>query len=93
MDIFITFLSVALLLAAIAPVLMAGGACIAAFMLQKDIFKHLLLTLSTIGSLLLCALLVTGPIASQAMVLKALLFAAPVWADYWLFKKLLFKPV
>jgi hypothetical protein len=92
MDIVTTLTSVVLLLAAIAPVLMAGGPCIAAFMMQKDILKHLLLTLSTVATLLLCALLVTGPLASQAMVTKALLFALPVWAEYLVLKKLLFKP-
>lgn len=90
-DLLLTLLAAALLLAAIAPVLMAGGACIAAFMMQKDVLKHVSLTVASLATLTLSALFIAKGMDAQAAATKALVLALPVWAIYLGLKQLLFK--
>jgi hypothetical protein len=89
-DLLLTLLAAALVLAAIAPVLMAGGACIAAFMMQKDVLKHLALTIASLATLTLCALLIAKGMEGQAAMVKALVLAAPVWLVYLALRYFLF---
>jgi hypothetical protein len=90
-DLLTSLLAVSLLLAALAPVLMAGGACIAAFMMQRDVMKHLTLTVATLVTLTLCALAIVSLLDSSAALVKAAVLAAPVWAVYLALKNFLFK--
>jgi hypothetical protein len=90
-DALTSLLAVSLLLAALAPVLMAGGACIAAFMMQRDAMKHLLLTVVTLVTLVLCAFATVSLLDASAAFVKAAVLAAPVWAVYLALKHFLFK--
>jgi hypothetical protein len=75
-------LAFALLLAALAPVLMAGGACIAAFMLRRHMLKHLLFTTALMATLGAGAFTAIGPLAAAPKLVQALVLALPVWLLY-----------
>jgi hypothetical protein len=88
----LTLIGIILMFAAIAPSLMAGGRCIAAFMMGRGMLAWLLLTA---GCML--ALVVSGALALQQLpqeahvqatamqqLIASLIFAAPTWIVYGL---------
>jgi hypothetical protein len=91
MDIVKTLLAAALVLAAIAPVLMAGGACIAAFMMNREILKHLSLTVLCIAALVIAALAALRGEGQGVQLGAAALLAGVPWAVYLAGRRLLFK--
>jgi hypothetical protein len=94
----LTLLAFALLLAALAPLLMAGGACIAAFMLGRQVLPNLAVTLLCVVTLLASAWAVVANQSAAAdktasvQWLNAILLAAPVWLVYLASKHFLLKP-
>jgi hypothetical protein len=82
MQALLALLAVALLLAALAPVLMAGGACIVAFMLRKDVLKHLLFTAVLMATLAAGAFAAVGPLGTAHKLVQAAALEMPVWLVY-----------
>ena len=89
-DLIKTLAAVALIMAALAPVLLAGGACIAAFMMGKHIAQHLGVTVATTGALVGAAYFLMSRSGSTTgfQVLDAAVLAAAPWLVYTLGKKL-----
>jgi hypothetical protein len=85
-----TLAAVALIIAALAPVLLAGGACIAAFMMGKHIAQHLGVTVVTTAALVGAAYFLMSRSGSSTgfQVLDAVILAAAPWLIYLAGKKL-----
>jgi hypothetical protein len=85
-----TLAAVALIIAALAPVLLAGGACIAAFMMGKHIAQHLSVTVVTTAALVGAAYFLMSRSGSSTgfQVLDAAILAAAPWLIYLAAKKL-----
>jgi hypothetical protein len=88
-------LGVLAVIGAIAPVAMAGGAMIAAFMMGKNMGAWIVVTVATMVSVVLAGLLglqVLMPMAEAgqtwAQVAAALVLLAAPWAALWAGKKL-----
>ncbi len=90
MGILLQILGLAALIAGIAPVAMAGGQMIAAFMMGKHILAWVSITLSTMLALVaggLLALQVIKPMLSEALgSASALAMVLPPWLVFWLGK-------
>jgi hypothetical protein len=86
-------LGLAALIAAIAPVAMAGGQMIAAFMMGKDIVAWVAITLGTMLALVaggLLAMQVVQPMLGETLgPLASVVMIAPPWAVFWLGRRMM----
>jgi hypothetical protein len=95
MNIILSLLGLAAVIAAIAPVAMSGGQMIAAFMMGKHIVAWVAITLVTMMALVMGAVIATqviqpmlgqtlGPLAAVAMIV-------PPWLVFWLGRRIMEK--
>ncbi|MBU6435946.1 MAG: hypothetical protein KGJ44_01180 [Betaproteobacteria bacterium] len=77
-----SLLAAALLLAALAPVLMAGGACIAAFMTRRHVLRHLSFLLLCVAALVLGAAVALRWAGPGGQLAAAAMLAGLPWAAY-----------
>ncbi len=95
-----TAISIALLLAAIAPTLMAGGRCIASFMVRRGMLGSLMLTTACMLALVIGGVIAVGRVSTATgaevtatdRLVATIIFATPTWLVYWIGSKLLPPP-
>jgi hypothetical protein len=97
MSVVLSLLGLAALIAAIAPVAMAGGQMIAAFMMGKHIVGWVAITLGTMVALVaggVLAMQVVQPILGQTYgPLASLVMIVPPWLMFWLGRRVMDKQV
>ncbi|MFM2398303.1 MAG: hypothetical protein RL341_460 [Pseudomonadota bacterium] len=80
-------LAIVLLLVALAPVLIAGGQLIVAFMLRKRIGVHLVWCLATLAALVGGALIALQLSRMDQKLAGVVVLAALPWIAHWLCKR------
>jgi ABC-type uncharacterized transport system permease subunit len=88
-DLLSGLLAFAMVLLGIAPVLVAGGRLIAAFMVRKHMLLHLAWTLLALGALVGAAFLALHLVRQEQRLLAAAAVCGLPWLAHWLALRLI----